>query len=228
MKTLKRAVRLSGAVLVLLTGALPVACAADSFTIPAGTTLRVELTTTLSSKTNSTGDLFTGKVTEPIFQGGEETVPERSIVQGHITMERPPGRVKGKAEMRLVVDTIEVPDGRRYSLAAALHDAQVPEGEKVKGEEGTVEGPAKDTKGGAVQTGIGAGVGAGIGAIAAGGTGALYGAGIGAAVAIVHALAKHHGDVVLPQGTEMTFVIPRTVTATRTTAPGAMVVPNVH
>ena len=66
---------------------------------------------------------------------------------------------------------------------------------------------------------IGAGVGAGVGAVAAGGTGALYGAGIGAGVGLIRSLFKRGKDVVLPRGTDMTFVISRTTTAKRVTSP---------
>jgi hypothetical protein len=199
----------------------------DSFTIQGGTSLEVELTSTLNSKTNQTGDLFTGKVTEPIIAHGEEIVPESSTVEGHVTFMKPPGRVKGKAEMRLVLDAIKTPDGHRFVIAAGLQDAKTPNGETVKNE-GTVEGPGKNTKRGAEEAGIGAAAGAGVGAIAAGGSGALYGAAIGAVVGVVHTLAKHHGNVELPPGTDLTFLIPRPVTATKSGDAGPMIVPNAH
>jgi hypothetical protein len=217
----------AAALLVMATLVSPVAASTDTFTIPAGTTLDVELTSTLSTKTNQTGDLFTGKVSEPVFYQGDEVVPEGSTVQGHLTFVQPPGRVKGKAEMRLVLDTIKTPDGQNYSLAAELQDVQGPAGVTVKGNEGTVQGPGKDAKGGAIETGAAAGVGAGVGAIADGGSGALYGAAIGAIVGVAHTLAKHHGNAVLPPGTDMTFTVPRNVIATKAGA-GPMVVPDAH
>jgi hypothetical protein len=199
----------------------------DSFVIQANTSLEVELTSTLNSKTNQTGDLFTGKVTEPIISHGEEIVPETSIVEGHVTFMKPPGRVKGKAEMRLLLDAIKTPDGHRYLIGAGLQEAKTPDGETVKSE-GTVEGPGKDMKRGAEEAGIAAAAGAGVGAIADGGQGALYGAAIGAVVGVVHMLAKHHGNVELPPGTDMTFLIPRQVTATTSGDAGPMIVPNAH
>ncbi|HUI43692.1 MAG TPA: hypothetical protein VL523_17155 [Terriglobia bacterium] len=220
--------RIPGAVLAATLLCLPLAAAEGSITIPAGTTLAVELTSTLSTKTNQTGDLFTGKVTEPIIYQGDEVVPESSTVEGHVTFLLPPGRAKGRAEMRLVMDVIKTPDGHRYSVAAAFQDAQTPVGVTAKGSEGTLQGPGKDAKSGAKDTGIGAGAGAAVGAIADGGTGALYGAAVGAIVGIVHAIAKHHGELVLPAGTDMTFVVPRTITATAATTPGALLVPDAH
>jgi type IV secretion system protein VirB10 len=182
----------------------------DTITLPAGSELHVQLITTLSSKTNETGDLWTGKVVEPIFGKGGEIVPDGSTVDGHITYVKGPGRVKGKGEMRLMVDSISTPDASKYNIVATLEDAQ---GTKVKDEEGTMQGPGKGKKGTAVETGVGAAAGAGVGAIAHGGTGALYGMGIGALAALAHGILKKGKDIVLPQGTEMTFVISRDTTA---------------
>jgi hypothetical protein len=182
----------------------------DTITLPAGRELQVELVTTLSSKVNETGDLWTGKVVEPFFGKGGEIVPEGSTVDGHITYVKGPGRVKSKGEMRLIIDSISTPDGSKYNIVASLKEAQ---GTKVKDEEGTMQGPGKDEKGTAVETGVGAAAGAGVGAIAHGGTGALYGAGIGAMAGLAHGLLKKGKDIVLPQGTEMIFVISRDTTA---------------
>src|SRR5207245_11708875 len=87
------------------------ASADDTFTLPAGTTLRVRLTATLSSRTTETGDRFTAEVTEPIFNKGEEVVPGGSMVEGRVSFVRPPGRAKGVAEMRLTPEKISVPSG---------------------------------------------------------------------------------------------------------------------
>jgi type IV secretion system protein VirB10 len=182
----------------------------DAITLPAGSELHVQLITTLSSKTNDTGDLWTGKVVEPIFGKGGEIVPDGSTVDGHITYVKGPGRVKGKGEMRLVADSITTPDSSKYTIVASLEDAS---GAKIKDQEGTMQGPGKGAKGTAKEVGVGAAAGAGVGAIAHGGTGALYGMGIGALAALAHGILKKGKDIVLPQGTEMTFVISRDTTA---------------
>jgi hypothetical protein len=181
----------------------------EAIILPAGKELHVELVTTLSSKVNDPGDLWTGKVVVPVFGEGKEIVPEGTTVEGHVTYVKRTGRGKEKGEMRLVIDSIRTPDTLKYSIVANLEDAQ---GAKVKDEEGTVQGPGKDSKGTAVETGIGAAAGAGVGAIAHGGTGALYGMGIGAMAGLAHGVLKKGKDLVLPQGTEMVFVISRDTT----------------
>ena len=178
--------------------------------LPAGTDLHVKLTTTLSTKTNESGDPWVGKVVEPIFAEGREVVPANSTVDGHITYVQPAGRVTGKGEMRIVADTITVPEEGTFAIVAALTEAQSSQGAKLKGQEGTIEGPGKDKGDTAVGAGVGAGIGAAAGGLTAGPKGALYGAGIGAVAGVVRGMVKKHKGVVLPPGTEMTFTLSRT------------------
>jgi len=191
----------------------------DSFTIPAGSTLHVVLTTVLSSKNSQDGDPFSAKVEEPLFDHGYEVVPAGSMAGGRVSFVKPPGRATGVAEMRLAIDSLVTPDGAKYLITASLKEA---DGAKVEGEEGTIVGPGKNKKAGAEETGVAAGAGAGIGAIADGGPGALYGAGIGAIAAVVHRLSKRHPDIVLQEGTDMIFTVSRTTIAKKTAKNGAV------
>lgn len=197
----------------------PASQAADTFTIPAGTTIQAELSTLLSSKNSNTGDPFSARVVEPVFGHGEEIVPEGSTLEGHVSFVKDPGRVKGAAEMRLVAESITTSAGVKYDISAGLKDARGADGVKVSGEEGTIQGPGKSKKQGAKDAGKAAGIGAGVGVIGDGGTGALYGAAIGAVAGIARELIKRHKDVVLSQGTELTFVIARATIAKRMAKP---------
>lgn len=175
--------------------------------IPSGTQLDVRLTTTLSSKANQQGDPFLAEIEQPIFAKGQEIVPAGSTLRGHVAFVLPPGRVKGKAEMRLVADSVITKAGKQYVFSAQLADLTSDNGAKMKGHEGAIQGPGKSAKDAAKDSGIGAAIGAGVGAIGDGGTGALYGAGIGAAAMAIRTLAKHRKNVVLNAGTELTFVL---------------------
>ncbi|HET9179788.1 MAG TPA: hypothetical protein VFQ24_15640 [Terriglobia bacterium] len=174
--------------------------------LPVGTQVSVTLISTLSSSADHAGDLFTAQVQDPIFARGMEVVPVGSTLRGHVTFVKPPGRVKGKAEMRLVADAIVLKNGHEYTFAGQLSDGNDPS-VKVNGNEGTIQGKGKSKTQAAKETGIGAAAGAGVGGLSAGGTGALYGAGIGAVAGLIHTLAKHHKDVVLQPGTPLTFVL---------------------
>ena len=187
--------------------------------LPAGTQLVVKLTNTLSTKGSEEGDPWAGKVEEPIFAGGEEVVPADSTVRGHVTFVKPAGRATGRGEMRLVAETISVPDHGTFTIVAQLQDAQDSTGTKLKDAEGTVEGPGKSTKSAAKEVGIGAAGGAAIGSMAHGGSGALFGMAIGAMAGVIHSVAKKHQGPLLPPGTELTFVLDRTFLSKRITPP---------
>jgi hypothetical protein len=210
---------LAGLAMAVVFPALAISADEETVTLPAGSTLQVRLMTTLSTRTNQNGDPFSGRVVEPIIYEGAEVVPAGSVLEGRVAFVKQPGRVKGVGEMRLVAETITTPEDVKFTLVAGLEDAQGAEGARVKDEEGTIKGPGKSKKGVAVESGVGAGAGAAVGAIGAGGSGALYGAGIGAAAGLIHTLFKRHKDIILPQGTELTFVIERTTTAKRVVKP---------
>lgn len=209
----KMSLVLAALALAVVFPALALAAEEETVAIPAGSTLHVRLTTMLSTRTNQEGDPFSGKIVEPIICGGVEVVPIGSVLEGHVAYIKRPGRVKGEGEMRLVAETVTTTDSVKFDLAAGLQDAQGAEGAKVKDEEGTIKGPGKSAKGAAIESGVGGAIGAGVGAIGAGGSGALYGAGAGAAAGLIHTLLKHHKDIILPQGTELTFVLERATTA---------------
>jgi hypothetical protein len=233
-------------VAALLTSTVALATQTAPPAIPAGTTLRVQLDTTLTDKTNKTGDAFTGDVREPIYVNGKQVVPQWSTVSGHIAFLKPSGRVRGKAQMRLVLDKITTPDGAVYPLNGTLEEAQggvcahtAVTGKTKADEEGTITGCGKSKKGAAEAAGIAGAVGAGVGASvgmgkeiecewygycpggAGMGTDILYGAGIGAGTALIYTMFKHEKHIVLVQGTLLTFTVDRTTTASKVPAPTA-------
>ena len=195
---------------------LPTFAAEDGkFTLAAGSRLEVRLMTTLTSRATQEGDPWSGRIVEPVFSGGEEVIPVGSTLEGRVTYVKEPGHVKGRAEMRLLAESITTPQDVKYTIVASLEDAQGAEGASVKDKEGTIQGSSKSKKDAAKEAGIASGVGAGVGVIAAGGKGSLYGAGIGLLASAIHSIAKRGKDVILPVGTELTFTIDRDTTAKR-------------
>jgi hypothetical protein len=204
----------------------------QALVLPAGSILHIRLTTTLTSETNKSGDRFTGVVTQPVISGDKTLVPDGSIVDGHVAFVKPSGRIHGRAEMRIVLDHIDTPDDVNYNLTASLQDLASSTCTKgVSDNEGTVEGCGKSKKkaaeGAAIAGGIGAGAGASIGVaqdqvctywgcpgqnpnIAAD---AGYGAAIGAGTALIYSLFKHEKQIILVDGTDLTFVVNRAVDA---------------
>jgi hypothetical protein len=110
----------------ILVGSAISFAAEDTITLRAGSELDVEMITTLSSKANESGDMWTGKVIQPIFGKGGEIVPDGSTVDGHITFVTPPGQAKPKSKEKekgdflLIADSISMPDGTKYDIVANL------------------------------------------------------------------------------------------------------------
>src|SRR5690242_18780099 len=86
----------AAAVLLAIGFQLPALAADGPVPLPAGTALRVRLTTTLTSKTNKTGDKFTGVVQQPVVSDGKTIVPDGSYVDGHVAFIKPSKRIKGR------------------------------------------------------------------------------------------------------------------------------------
>ncbi len=208
-------------------------------TLPAGSTLKIRLTTTLTSKTNKTGDPFTGVVQQPLVVNGKTLVPEGSQVSGHMAFIKPPGRFKGPAEMRIVLDRVMTPDDVTYSLAGSLEDAQGgPCASTGKDDEGTIVGCGKSKKDAAKSAAMGGVIGAGLGAsVGIGheidcqyygncggpgmGTDVLTGAGIGAATGLIFTLFKHEKNVILLEGMHLTFIVNRSIEASEALPPAS-------
>ncbi|MGA3165162.1 MAG: hypothetical protein ABSF14_03500 [Terriglobia bacterium] len=200
-------------------------------TIPAGSLLHVRLTTTLTSKTSKTGDPFTGMVTQPIVVDGKEVVPSGSTVEGHVAFVKSSGRVTGLAQMRVLLDDIITPDDMKIPLNAGLEDMNAgPCAKTGTDDEGTIKGCGKSKKDAAKDAALAGAVGAGAGSmIGLGseidcryygncggpgfGTALGMGAGIGAGSALIYNLLRHEKQIILVQGTTMTFVINRSVDA---------------
>lgn len=198
--------------------------------LPGGSVLHVRLSTTLTSKTNKSGDKFTGLVMQPVVAGDKTLVPEGSLVDGHVVMVKSSGRVAGRASMRIVLDHINTPDDVNFNLNAALQDFATSTCTKgIKDSEGTIDGCGKSKKSAAEAAGIAGGIGAASGA-SIGVTEDMicryYGcpgqdpniakdAGIGAAIgggtALLYSLLRHEKQVVLVSGSDLTFVVNRTV-----------------
>ena len=159
------------------------------------------------------------------------------MLTGHVALIKESGRVKGVAELRLVADSIYLPEENvRYNLTASLEDAQGADCQKVDSSqsetEGTIKGCGKTAKGMAKNAAIGGAVGT-LGGLAVGlagrggcnyygcypdsgpgvGASVLYGAGIGAGTALIYSIFKHNKHVILVQGAELTFVINRSSSA---------------
>lgn len=219
------------------TAAAPTAAKTNQLILPAGATLHVRLTTTLTSKTNKSGDKFTGIVTDPVSSGDKVVVPEGSLVEGHVAFVKSSGRVSGRAQMRVVLDSVSTPDEQTFQLSAGLQDAGSDKCTKANGDgEGTLKGCGKSKKEAAKDAAIVGAIGASGGASVGigseidcryygncGGPGigesVGYGAAIGAGTALIYNLFKHEKQLILVEGTSLSFVVNRSVNVSESETP---------
>lgn len=198
--------------------------------LPRGSVIHMRLQTTLTSKTNKSGDKFQGMVTQPVVSNDKTLIAEGSLVYGHVVMAKSSHRVAGTASMRLVLDSINTPDDVNFAFHGTLQDLSTSTCTKgISDDEGTIKGCGKSKK----KTLEAAGITAGIGAASGASIGATedmicqwYGcpgqnpsilkdAGIGAAIgggtALMYSLLRHEKQVVLVSGSDLTFLVDRTV-----------------
>ncbi len=173
--------------------------------IPAGTRIGVVLENGLSTRSAKAGDSVYLLTSFPITQDNRIVIPVGSYLRGALLESKRPGRIKGKGEFRLRLDTLIFPNGYTVNLNAAPRSADSG-GKETMDSEGKVTGPGGKGKDvGTVATTTA--TGAGIGAIAGRGKGAGIGAGIGAAAGLAAVLLTRGPEAELPRGSTLDIVL---------------------
>ena len=182
-----------------------------SVRVAEGTKIAFALDEALSTKTHRAGDSFSGVVSQPVQIGGRVIIPEGSVVRGTVARSKRAGRIRGRAEMDLRLEQLELPDGQVFDLVATLTELDESEKETL-GEEGEIVGQGSKKRDVAT-IGGGAGIGAAIGAIAGGGgKGAATGAGVGAAAGTAAVLLTRGRDIKLERGSQLALQLDRAIT----------------
>jgi hypothetical protein len=75
-------------------------------TLPTGTAVTVRLSSAVGSKLSAKGGHFSAIVVRPVEVNGKVVVPAGAEALGRIVEAVPQGRVKGAAELRLVLETV--------------------------------------------------------------------------------------------------------------------------
>jgi hypothetical protein len=162
-------------------------------TLPAGTTLRLDLKSSVASDTSKVEDTVRATLRQAVVIGGETVLPAGTELVGIVTEVERSGRVKGRARIA-------------YRFSSLRHDA-----ERYDIKTATIAHEAEATKKkDATKIAIGAGAGAALGAILGGGSGAAKGAAIGGGAGTGAVLATRGDEVRRGVGADVT---------TRLTAP---------
>jgi len=196
--------------LAILALSIPILHAASE--IPQGSHVLLRLVNSVSTRTAREGDRVYLTTATPIVVNGEFVVPVNSYVQGVVSHSRRSGRVSGRAELAIRIESMTLPSGQTLQVSPHLSsvDSEGTE-QKVETKEGTVQ--QGGTKGvDAERIAIRAGEGAAIGAIVdRGWKGAGIGAGAGGAVGLATVLLTRGREVDLHQGSTLDVVFERAV-----------------
>ena len=177
----------------------------ERITVPAGTRVGVVLQNGISTRSAKPGDSVYLQTSFPITQNNRIVIPVGSYLRGALLESKRPGKVKGKGEFRLRLDTLILPNGYTVSLNAAPRSADSG-GKETMDSEGKVTGPGgKGKDAGTIAETTAAG--AGIGAIAHGVKGLGIGAGVGAAAGLAAVLLTRGPEAELPRGSTLDIVL---------------------
>jgi len=177
----------------------------DKITVPAGTRVAVVLENGISTRSAKAGDSLYFRTSFPITQNNHVIVPVGSYLRGELLESKRPGRIKGRGEFRMRLNTLIFPNGYTVDLNAAPRSAD-------SGGKETMDPEGKVTGGGGKGKDVGTVAtttvtGAGIGAIAGGGKGAGIGAGIGGLAGLGAVLLTRGPDAQLPRGSTLDIVL---------------------
>jgi hypothetical protein len=166
-------------------------------TVPAGTTLAIDLGSAVASDSSHVEDPVRGTLRRGIRINGVEAIPAGTRVLGYVTEATRSGRVKGRARIAFRFTQLDLPGP----------------GERVAIRTGTIAREAQATKkDDAVKIGAGAAAGTVIGAIVGGGDGAAKGAAIGGGAGTGVVLATRGKEVRLVPGTDLSVKLQQPIT----------------
>jgi len=152
----------------------------EEWTVPEGTEFKLQLHTTVNSKTSKPGDRVLSTLIDPVAVEDREVLPKGVRIDGHISEVRGAAR-KGKGGYLYVVfDTVELPNGEKVAIIGSLTEIFSSEGgeDSMVGVEGELKGrgPSRKKQLAIVGVGTAAGAAGGIGTGIAAGAGSILAA----------------------------------------------------
>lgn len=177
----------------------------EKIIVPAGTRVGVVLQNGISTRSAKPGDSVYLQTSFPITENNRIVIPVGSYLRGELLESKRPGRIKGRGEFRMRLDTLILPNGYTVDLRAAPRSADSGGKETMDSEGKVTGGGDKGKKAGTVVETTAAG--AGIGSIAGGAKGAGIGAGIGAVAGLAAVLLTRGPEAELPRGSTMDVVL---------------------
>jgi hypothetical protein len=180
--------------------------------IPQGSHLLMRLVNSLDTRTARVGDYVYLKTASPIVSNGQIVVPVDCYAQGVVTHAKRSGRVSGRAELAVRIESLTFPSGKTIEISPIPKsvDSDGTEQKVERKEGGIQQGGSKDADAARIATMGGAG--AAIGGLAdRSWKGAGIGAGAGSAVGLATVLLTRGREVTLRAGSTLDVVFDHAV-----------------
>src|SRR5256885_5515090 len=91
----------------------------EKISVPAGTRLAVVLENGISTRSAKAGDSLYFHTSFPVTQNNRVVIPVGSYIRGSLLESKRPGRIKGKGEFRLRLESLILPNGYTVDFVAA-------------------------------------------------------------------------------------------------------------
>ena len=184
----------------------------NEITIPEGTEFKLQLHSSVSSKTSHPGDRILTTLLDPVAVEDQDVLSKGTRIDGHIAEVKAAGRRGKGGDLSLVFDTVELPNGQKLAITGSLTEVFSSEGggDPNVGPEGDLKGGGASRKKQAAIIAATTGVGA-TGGLATG----IAGAATGVALAI---LLPHGKQAALSAGSLIGMRLDRDVTFSLTPA----------
>ena len=149
---------------------------ANEITIPEGTEFKLQLHSTINSKTSKPGDRVMTTLLDPVDVEDEDVLPKGLRIDGHVGEVKAAGRRGKGGYLTIVFDTVELPNGEKVAILGSLTEvfSSATGGSANVGPEGDLKGHGASRKKQAAMVivpaagGAAAGIGPGIAAAAGG------------------------------------------------------------
>lgn len=186
----------------------PAAAPPGTIELPTGTHLPLVLHNGVSTRTARVGDPVYFETLFPVIQDGKIIIPAGSYVSGEVTESKRPGRVKGRGELMLRLQTLILPNAYMVRFNGTPSNASTG-GNETTNSEGKIEGDS-NKKGDVGTVAKTTAAGAGIGGLATRtGAGVGIGAGAGLAAGLAAILLTRGPEAELPRGTTLDAILDR-------------------
>jgi hypothetical protein len=120
----------------------------DEITIPEGTEFKLQLHTTINSKSSKVGDRIVTTLIDPVAVEDRDVLPKGVRVDGHVGEVRQAGRRGKGGFLTVVFDTLELPNGQKVAVLGSLTEVFSSEsgGDPNVGPEGELKGRGANRK----------------------------------------------------------------------------------